>query len=245
MLIGCCHCGETPSESTPPSESSNPPSESLPPSESVSSDSYSDVTNSCIEDWGCAAIPRRLKVTISFDYSYINQYCHCAMFAGTFFLNYHNCYYIPASGFLGSHIKLVYLTAERAPVFSSLALNECYIPGGNSFYTGEGPALGEPSLPAGVDQGFRLALEGYSIGGSVFQPFPYWNLRSGTIRSKLLPAFQAWNGRLGFRLRAGNKCLWEPMDMSITTPLPLDAGATNAFGCQGMEYNVNSFVEPA
>jgi hypothetical protein len=238
MLIGCCHCGETPSESTPPSESSNPPSES------VSSDSYSDVANSCIEDWGCAAIPRRLKVTISYDFNYINQRCHCSMFAGTFFLNYHNCYYIPGSFQFPSYIKLVYLTAERTPVYSSLALNECYIPGGTSYFEGQAP--GEPPLPIAVQAGFRLSLQGFSKGGSVFQPFPYWVLRTGTIRSKLLPNFLTWNGDIGFKIRtAENKCLWEPMDMSITTPPPIGSGLIVGFGCQGMEYNVNSFVEPA
>lgn len=40
MLIGCCHCGEPPSESIPPSESV--PSESIPPSEPPISESFEE-----------------------------------------------------------------------------------------------------------------------------------------------------------------------------------------------------------
>ena len=59
MLLGCCHCGETPSESTPPSESSHPPSESVP---SISEEPISERPLVCGD---CDAVPYRWKVTLA------------------------------------------------------------------------------------------------------------------------------------------------------------------------------------
>ena len=96
MLLGCCHCGETPSESTPPSQSLPPSvSESVPPSESDSGPSYSEISSSCISSFGCVAIPRRLTWSVavsggSWDGS---ADCLCPAYDGTYTLKFCQCYY--------------------------------------------------------------------------------------------------------------------------------------------------------
>lgn len=108
MLLGCCHCGETPpSESTPPSVSQ---SQSLPPSESDSGPSYSEISSSCIAAFGCAAIPRRLTWTIAVTTGNWDGKpdCLCPSYDGTFTLKFCKCEY---NSFLGYH-RLFYATDD-------------------------------------------------------------------------------------------------------------------------------------
>jgi len=107
MLIGCCHCGEEPSESIPPSESESQ-SESIPPSDSDDGPSYSEITSSCIASFGCAAIPQRLTWTVpvatgNWDGS---PDCLCPNYDGTHVLKYCGCYYEPGP----ARYVLVYAT---------------------------------------------------------------------------------------------------------------------------------------
>ncbi len=64
MLLGCCHCGETPpSESVPPSQSLPPStSQSLPPSDSASDGVLSTDPLTC---GVCAVVPAKWVVTLS------------------------------------------------------------------------------------------------------------------------------------------------------------------------------------
>ena len=62
MLLGCCHCGETPSESIPPSASaSNSASGSA--SDSASASNAISTTLALCEP--CVAVPRRFSVSLS------------------------------------------------------------------------------------------------------------------------------------------------------------------------------------
>jgi hypothetical protein len=60
MLLGCCHCGQEPSESVPPSESI-PPSASA--STSVSASNPISTTLALCEP--CIAVPKKFSVTLS------------------------------------------------------------------------------------------------------------------------------------------------------------------------------------
>jgi hypothetical protein len=60
MLLGCCHCGETPSESTPPSVS-----QSQSQSQSVPSVSESPISERPLVCGDCDAVPYRWKVTLT------------------------------------------------------------------------------------------------------------------------------------------------------------------------------------
>jgi hypothetical protein len=106
MLLGCCHCGETPSESTPPSQSLPPStSQSLPPSDSASGPDYSVIGSSCISSFGCAAIPRRLtwNVAVSTGNWGSNPDCLCAAYDGSFTLKFCECVYVPFLGLYALH----------------------------------------------------------------------------------------------------------------------------------------------
>jgi len=61
MLLGCCHCGET-----PPSESI-PPSQSLPPSDSASQSvsASNPISTTLALCQPCVAVPRRFSVSLS------------------------------------------------------------------------------------------------------------------------------------------------------------------------------------
>ncbi len=65
MLLGCCHCGEEPSESVPPSESASESAPSDSDSETASGSSETTFTgcNSCID----AIAPLRWKATIAYS----------------------------------------------------------------------------------------------------------------------------------------------------------------------------------
>ena len=125
MLLGCCHCGETPpSESTPPSQSLPPStSQSLPPSTSQSSGpDYSVIGSSCISSFGCAAIPRRLtwNVTVSGDTD-----CICPSYNGTFTLKFCDCNFTSLLGY-----RLFYATDDLGrwrgrPGFPNTDLSGC------------------------------------------------------------------------------------------------------------------------
>jgi len=60
MLLGCCHCGETPSESVPPSVS-----QSQSQSESVPSVSESPISDRPLVCGDCDAVPYRWRITLS------------------------------------------------------------------------------------------------------------------------------------------------------------------------------------
>ena len=111
MLLGCCHCGETPpSESIPPSESTPPSvSESVPPSESDSGPSYSEISSSCISSFGCAAIPRRLtwNVSVSGGTWDGSADCLCSAYDGTYTLKFCDCQFATLTGY-----RLFYATDE-------------------------------------------------------------------------------------------------------------------------------------
>jgi len=110
MLLGCCHCGETPSESIPPSVSeSQSQSESVPPSESDSGPSYSEITSSCIAAFGCAAIPRRLtwNITVSGGSWDGDIDCLCPSYNGTFTLKFCECNFTTLLGY-----RLFYATDD-------------------------------------------------------------------------------------------------------------------------------------
>lgn len=99
MLLGCCHCGDTPSESIPPSESV--PSESLPPSDDLSGPSYSEIASTCISAFGCAAIPRRLTWAVSVGGGNWDGKadCLCASYDGTFTLKFCDCVFTTGIGY--------------------------------------------------------------------------------------------------------------------------------------------------
>ena len=111
MLLGCCHCGETPSESIPPSQSLPPStSQSLPPSTSQSSGpDYSVIGSSCISAFGCAAIPRRLTWTIAVTTGNWDGKpdCLCPSYNGTFTLKFCECNYSALLGY-----RLFYATDD-------------------------------------------------------------------------------------------------------------------------------------
>jgi len=60
MLLGCCHCGETPSESTPPSVS-----ESQSQSGSIDSFTSNEISTTPALCEPCVAVPRRFSVSLS------------------------------------------------------------------------------------------------------------------------------------------------------------------------------------
>ena len=106
MLLGCCHCGSPPSESTPPSTS-----QSLPPSTSESITSVSEVSNDCISVFGCSAVPRRLKFQVAVgggDWDGSPD-CLCSHYDGTFTLNFCTCLYSSGS----DSSALIYSTNDR------------------------------------------------------------------------------------------------------------------------------------
>jgi hypothetical protein len=110
MLLGCCHCGETPSESTPPSQSLPPStSQSLPPSDSASGPDYSVIGSGCISSFGCAAIPRRLtwNITVSGGSWDGNIDCLCPSYNGMFTLKFCDCTFSALLGY-----RLFYATDD-------------------------------------------------------------------------------------------------------------------------------------
>lgn len=58
MMLGCCHCGEEPSESIPPSESQSQ-------SDSVDSVAGNEVSTDISFCQPCVAVPKRFNVTLS------------------------------------------------------------------------------------------------------------------------------------------------------------------------------------
>lgn len=86
MLLGCCHCGEEPSESIPPSESG-----SIPPS-GDGSNSVLDLSARDLECGDCDAVPYRWRVTLS-GWTNAGGFPSHATCCGdrntTFVLNYH------------------------------------------------------------------------------------------------------------------------------------------------------------
>lgn len=62
MLLGCCHCGETPSESTPPSQSI-PPSNSI--SQSTPGPSDGPLSTDPLTCGVCVVVPAKWVVTLS------------------------------------------------------------------------------------------------------------------------------------------------------------------------------------
>jgi len=82
MLLGCCHCGETPSESTPPSVSE---SQSIDESASESSNESSLEVVSC---W--CVFPRRWTFTLPGP-NRIGASACCAAYAGIRVLNFVSC----------------------------------------------------------------------------------------------------------------------------------------------------------
>ena len=122
MLIGCCHCGET-----PPSEST-PPSQSLPPSTSTSdsTDSQSVVSvfgNVC---GYCAVFPRRFSVPITNSLFTFNSRGgtrnNCAEFSATTISHTGTTRSIPMQVFPGSgNPCAVWGSTERAKNTNLLA----------------------------------------------------------------------------------------------------------------------------
>lgn len=111
MLLGCCHCGETPpSESIPPSQSLPPStSQSLPPSSQSSGPDYSVIGSSCISAFGCAAIPRRLTWTVPVSTGNWDGApdCLCPSYDGTFTLKFCECNFTTLLGY-----RLFYATDD-------------------------------------------------------------------------------------------------------------------------------------
>jgi hypothetical protein len=145
MLLGCCHCGETP----PPSDSSNPPSDSTPPpSEPPSSESV-DSNGPCN---ACAGgiVPLKMQVTLTRVAGSFFTSCS-ADYTGTFKLDF-------------TSVPLSPLPGANAPFFSN-ASNGCL------FYSAElamrwsgSPICGLSANPSG--RRFRLQLVRTNLGGS-------------------------------------------------------------------------------
>ena len=110
MLLGCCHCGEEPSESIPPSESTPPSesesvSESDSESESQSESSIETITSTCIMNIGCPAVPRYLRWHLDPGN---NLQCLAPFYVGDFKLELCSCQYTGVNNW-----TLIYVTKTR------------------------------------------------------------------------------------------------------------------------------------
>lgn len=75
MLLGCCHCGETPSESIPPSESASSIAEPI-----------SEVSNNCARE-NCISNVFARRYTLTFNYSQTDR-CGARYSAGSYLLSF-------------------------------------------------------------------------------------------------------------------------------------------------------------
>lgn len=170
MLLGCCHCGETPpSESIPPSESVPPStSQSLPPSGSQSASASSIETRTCF-----CVFPRRWKFTFPNKTNASGGAC-CDQFAGEKILDFVQC----------TNIDFVrWETTQRTTVFPTVS--PCVLGSTNPMFSlsivkgvtnvtislggGGGPMSVAYSVPFATFNclaGFTLALGGYYGGAS-------------------------------------------------------------------------------
>jgi hypothetical protein len=180
MLLGCCHCGETPSESVPPSQSLPPSgSQSLPPSGSESASASSIETRTCF-----CVFPRRWKFTFPNKTNPTGGAC-CDQFAGEHILDFVQCTNIDS---------VRWETAERTTVFPSVS--PCVLGSTNPMYS--------LSIVKGVTNvTITLGGGGGTMNAAYSVPFATFNCLAGftlTLAGYYGGALQCWAGtqNIGF-----------------------------------------------
>jgi hypothetical protein len=98
MLLGCCHCGQTPSESTPPSQSQ---------SQSVRPQSIDEIFSPCAP---CTAVPRRFTASLSgWSGLFAAHNACCGSINGTYTISEH-----PLANYTGAVVHYIGCTAWKS-----------------------------------------------------------------------------------------------------------------------------------